>query len=71
MLQSMGSQRIRLNLVTEQQQQLLVLIPIRASTRANETVEQMFITFWKVVWQHLLKDLKIYIPSPQNFTSLM
>ena len=55
MLQSMGSQRIRLDLVTEQQQ-LLVLIQIRASTRANETVEQIFITFWKVVWQHLLKD---------------
>ena len=49
MLQSMGSQRIRLDLVTEQQQQLSVLIQIRASTRANETVEQIFITFWKVV----------------------
>lgn len=50
--------------------QLLVLIQIRASTRDNKKVEQIFTTFWKVVWQHLLKDLKIHTSSPQNFASI-
>lgn len=50
--------------------QLSVLIQIRASTKERKTVEQIFLTVWKAVWQHSLKALKIHPLSLRNFTSI-